>query len=303
MVPNCVTCGSEFDNYPVIDGTKLNLHGRLHCINCKPLRRLQAPREPVVRRRAVLICKACGNAFAAKVIVDGKLRSFYGRSFCLTCSPFETHNTSKSPLGISSSDDLAEIRRRKRNAKNYRWQKKQRRQRKISLVRDAGGRCVDCGYSGPESVFEFHHRDPSTKDFEVWRFSGPLAQLVEEVRKCDLLCANCHRRRHAVLDATHEAGPAVEYRRRRKARAVAYMGSCCQGCGINDLPAIFEFHHWDARQKEFGFSERGIPRAWKKMITELQKCVMLCVNCHREVHAGVRELDRGLAEDAVAYVA
>jgi len=42
------------------------------------------------------------------------------------------------------------------------------------------------------------------------------------------------------------------------------------------------------------------------VIAELAKCVMLCANCHREVHAGARELDAGLpglAEDALAYVA
>ena len=84
------------------------------------------------------------------------------------------------------------------------------------------------------------------------------------------------------------------------------MGSSCQGCGIRGIPAIFEFHHRDAQQKEFGLSEEGIPRTWAKMLAELAKCVMLCANCHREVHAGVRGLDErpsGLAEDAIAYAA
>lgn len=67
---------------------------------------------------------------------------------------------------------------------------------------------------------------------------------------------------------------------------------------------MFEFHHWDASEKDFGLSESGILHRWEKVVAELAKCVMLCANCHREVHAGVRELDKGLlglAESAGSY--
>lgn len=86
------------------------------------------------------------------------------------------------------------------------------------------------------------------------------------------------------------------------------MGGTCAGCGRDGVPAIFEFHHRDATQKEFGIGQDGIPRRWEKVVAELAKCVMLCANCHREVHAGVRDLDHdegllGLAEDAMPYAA
>jgi len=85
------------------------------------------------------------------------------------------------------------------------------------------------------------------------------------------------------------------------------MGGTCHGCRRDGHPAIFEFHHWNASEKEFGISETGIPRRWERVVAELAKCVMLCANCHREVHAGVRELFDdgllGLAEDATPYAA
>ncbi|TMF58485.1 MAG: hypothetical protein E6I19_01595 [Chloroflexi bacterium] len=62
----------------------------------------------------------------------------------------------------------------------------------------------------------------------------------------------------------------------------------------------------DAKDKGFGIGQDGIPRSWEKVVAELEKCVMLCANCHREVHARVRELRPtllGLAEDALPYVA
>ena len=83
------------------------------------------------------------------------------------------------------------------------------------------------------------------------------------------------------------------------------MGPTCGLCDLAGPPSLFDFHHRDAAEKAFGVSD-GIPRRWQKVVAELAKCVMLCANCHREVHAGVRELDGGvlgLAEDAVPYAA
>ena len=125
-----------------------------------------------------------------------------------------------------------------------------------------------------------------------------------EAGKCDLLCASCHRIRHAIEDEAAKGGPVVTFRRRMKMRAVAYMGGTCFGCDRTGPQAIFEFHHWDPNGKDFGITQDGVPRRWDKVVAELAKCVMLCANCHREAHAGVRELDEGLlglAEPAAPY--
>ena len=239
-------------------------------------------------------------------MIDGRLRSLYRRRFCLDCSPFGAHNTSRTPPGALAGDDLTEHRRKRRNAKTYRYQKKQRKLVKAQLVLARGGRCVDCGYSGSASALEFHHRDAGGKDFAISAFGGSKSKLIAEAEKCDLVCANCHRLRHLIEDAAAKGGAVVEYRRSTKVRAVAFMGSTCHACGRDGPPAIFDFHHWDPKTKAFGIGQDGIPRQWAKVVAELAKCVMLCANCHREVHAGVRELDEGLlglAEDALPYVA
>jgi len=197
--------------------------------------------------------------------------------------------------------------RRRINATKYRSQKLRRKKRKAELIEARGGRCQDCGYLACVTALEFHHRDASSKRFAVGDFSGSLTRLLAEVEGCDLLCANCHRSRHAREAVQHQGHPVVEHRRRRKRQAVVYMGRTCFACGFEGLAAVFEFHHLDPAQKEFGITQDGIPHRWDKVVAELAKCVMLCANCHREVHAGVRELFDdgllGLAEEQTPYAA
>jgi hypothetical protein len=258
----------------------------------------------VQRQPRTKICEACGRPFPAKIVIDGRRRSLYRRRFCLACSPFGSHNTSKSPPAIAAPDELREHRRRRRNAKICRCQKRRRKRRKNELVALAGGRCVDCGYFACIAALEFHHRDRSTKEFGLGNFSGSMEKLMTEFAKCDLLCANCHRIRHAVEDDRAEPDRLLYARRELKLRAVAYMGSVCLECDRQGPLALFEFHHIDAKAKDFGISRSGIIRAWEKIVAELEKCVMLCANCHREVHAGVRQIrptPLGLAEEAAIY--
>ena len=212
----------------------------------------------------------------------------------------------KDAARIAGADELREHRRRRRNAKTYRAQKRRRSRRKLQLVQERGGRCEDCGYSRCVAALEFHHRDASTKEFGIGNFDGSLHRLIAETQKCDLLCANCHRLRHAVADGA-ALGQHIASVRDRKARAIALMGRECFECALVGPAALFEFHHLDAATKAFGISHRGISsRTWKDTLAELEKCVMLCANCHREVHAGVRTIRPtllGLAEDALPYVA
>lgn len=75
------------------------------------------------------------------------------------------------------------------------------RQRRQTLREEAiahlGGRCQICGYDRCPEALEFHHLDPGEKDFTISRRLGKLSALLPELRKCALLCANCHREVHA----------------------------------------------------------------------------------------------------------
>jgi hypothetical protein len=86
-------------------------------------------------------------------------------------------------------------------------------------------------------------------------------------------------RRQYLIRAVHA--------RRKKVRemAVEYKGGKCELCGYNRCIDAFEFHHNDSSKKNFGISEKGYTRSWKEVVKELESCLLLCANCHRELHA------------------
>jgi len=83
-------------------------------------------------------------------------------------------------------------------------------------------------------------------------------------------------------------------KRRKKLRTMAreYRGGKCIICGYRRCQDALEFHHLDPRQKDFGLSADGLTRSWAKIKQELDKCVLICANCHREVHAGITQLPK-----------
>jgi hypothetical protein len=80
-----------------------------------------------------------------------------------------------------------------------------------------------------------------------------------------------------------------EHRRQLKLKAVEYKGGKCTMCGYAKCVAALEFHHLDPTQKDFSISNTGSIRSFDKMKLELDKCVLVCSNCHREEHDKLRK--------------
>ncbi len=84
---------------------------------------------------------------------------------------------------------------------------------------------------------------------------------------------------------------AVDKRRKTlKIKAIEYKGGKCQNesCGYSKCPDAMEFHHLDPSEKDFSISKTGVTRGWDKVKCELDKCILLCSNCHREIHYNIR---------------
>lgn len=75
------------------------------------------------------------------------------------------------------------------------------------------------------------------------------------------------------------------YRREVKRKLIEYKGGKCQICGYNRCQEALEFHHLDPSQKDFTIS--GGTRSFESLKPEVDKCILVCANCHREIHAGL----------------
>ena len=62
-----------------------------------------------------------------------------------------------------------------------------------------GGKCIRCGYDKCIKALEFHHIDPSQKDFTISNDHFKLLEAIEESKKCILICSNCHKELHDNL--------------------------------------------------------------------------------------------------------
>ncbi len=69
--------------------------------------------------------------------------------------------------------------------------------------------------------------------------------------------------------------------------AIDRKGGKCEICGYARCSEALEFHHLDDQTKDFGISSKGYTRSSGKVMQELDKCILVCANCHRELHAGI----------------
>jgi predicted DNA-binding protein YlxM (UPF0122 family) len=76
-----------------------------------------------------------------------------------------------------------------------------------------------------------------------------------------------------------------DYRVRVKQKAVDYKGGKCEICGYSKSISALEFHHKNSNKKDFGIS--GGTKSFESIKNELDKCILVCANCHREIHANL----------------
>lgn len=150
--------------------------------------------------------------------IDGKIKNMQNRKYCLNCSPYGQHNTikleeydqfEKHCLKYKTTKTIDNFyqRRGKKGGAPYcipctNKDVVERQQKfKQKCVDYKGGKCSDCQYNTYIGALEFHHMDPSEKDFSPSQVKlTTFSKLIKkELDKCILLCANCHREEHARI--------------------------------------------------------------------------------------------------------
>jgi formate-dependent nitrite reductase cytochrome c552 subunit len=163
--------------------------------------------------------------------------------------------------------------------------------------------CLDCGGTFAPYAMEFDHRDPTTKLFALTSSRAmlkPREQLLAEIAKCDIVCSNCHQARTyaAFMMGTlrpasftpRAIGGTPEQRRCREKWARtrseqadllrAFRLSPCFDCGGVFDWFVMEFDHRDATQKCANVPQMAGRASLRRLLEELEKCDIVCSNCH-----------------------
>lgn len=72
--------------------------------------------------------------------------------------------------------------------------------------------------------------------------------------------------------------------RENKKRALEYKGGKCIRCGYNKCYGALDFHHKNPKEKDINFKKIKCRKNFEEIKQELDKCILLCANCHREEH-------------------
>ena len=160
-------------------------------------------------------CRKCGTDFKYRQIIDGSLKILANRKFCLNCSPFGQHNTKqlddpRRVAGVSKCEICGKPFTLMRGQTTLRfcgrcYCTKRRHDFKAKCVAILGGKCQRCGYSKCIGALEFHHKDPSKKEFTIGNNMNRRWSVVwAELLKCEVVCANCHAEEHWGISSIEE---------------------------------------------------------------------------------------------------
>lgn len=93
------------------------------------------------------------------------------------------------------------------------------------------------------------------------------------------------------------------WRENTKNRIIEAFGGSCGVCNYNKCSEALDLHHINPQEKEYGIGQiRAHIISWKRICEELKKCVMLCANCHRELHNDIITLSTTIKRFDESYI-
>lgn len=119
-------------------------------------------------------------------------------------------------------------------------------------------------------------------------FDKDLSEFYKTRSGYQYFCKKCQIRKSSERRKDPEVAEKHRIARKKKHRdmklkSIEYMGGSCRDCGGIFHPASMEFHHEDPAVKEKSPGNL-MQSTWDKLVVELDKCVLLCANCHRRRH-------------------
>ena len=157
--------------------------------------------------------------------------------------------------------------------------------KKIKAVELLGGKCVNCGNDNL-FLLTFHHPNDDKEHTVSTLMCHRWSVIEKEISKCELLCGNCHIMHHFNNGRIS----------REKKILFQKMGfDRCSKCGYtNEFLVALCLHHYKG-EKNFAlrdyFKNKGLVPVIELM-EEIDKCKVLCENCHRMEHIDVERFGK-----------
>lgn len=149
--------------------------------------------------------------------------------------------------------------------------------KKLKIINVLGGNCQNCGENNFYKLCLHHVNENKNKDFSHLT-KKRWSVIEEEIKNCILLCNNCHRELH------------YEGKKNDKKLFLEFKGvKRCEKCGYDKCEGALEFHHRNPENKKFLISKyyleySSINNLRKEIQDEINKCDILCSNCHNRLH-------------------
>lgn len=153
---------------------------------------------------------------------------------------------------------------------------------------------VLCSNCHREEHFRLDNKKQLEKEFNKFNVSS-LTSFINtgtntgnsSCKKCDIVLTdeNIASKKHYLICKSCNSARAMKREKDGKKRAVEYMGGCCSVCGYDRCIRALEFHHLEPDKKTKDFEKRFKVWSFKRQKGELENCIIVCSNCHREIHS------------------
>jgi len=98
---------------------------------------------------------------------------------------------------------------------------------------------------------------------------------------------SAYQKKHYQANKGKYAKSQRQSRMRTKAILNELKAGGCTKCGFNEHPNCLDFHHLDPNEKEVNVATTAMKNKWgrERIMKEVDKCIVVCANCHRLIHA------------------
>lgn len=151
--------------------------------------------------------------------------------------------------------------------------------KKIKAINYLGGKCQRCG-NGNVFALTFHHHNKNKKYAIASLLASPWERILKEVKKCSLLCFNCHQELHFPRSSEIK-DKILKIKRQHKCCSCGYSGKSNSSLSL---------HHVGKNDKEktigelCNYTENRFNATISTIKSELNKCVVVCENCHQSLY-------------------